>query len=101
MNIKRLTLAILLSVGALGLVSVPAMAQDSILLKLELGSSNYCHLKFPAISEATLSSDRPTLKTTGDVIDFYGPCNYEPTGKAAVQAQRLDAQRRFDRGHSD
>jgi len=54
-------------------------------------------MKFPAIREATLTWDRPVLKdaSSGDIIDFYGPCDYDPRGKQAVQAQLRERQRRL------
>lgn len=83
-----------IAAGALIMGTGPANAQDGILLKVQAGETNYCHLKFPAIRPETLSSDRPVLQnpSTGTIIDFYGPCNYDPTGKAAVKAQKLDQQ---------
>ena len=107
MNLKKLTLATLFSIGLLGIDQVLVEAQvEGVLFKVETPGTNYCHLKFPAIREETLSWNRPVLTdvkdaTTGDIIDFYGPCDYDPTGKAAVQAQRLDAQRRFSRDYND
>lgn len=51
--------------------------------------TGYCHMKFPPMHEATLSWDRPELNTdVGNIIDFYGPCDYDPTGAAEVRAQR-------------
>jgi hypothetical protein len=39
--------------------------------------------------EATLSWDRPELDAdAGRIIDFYGPCDYDPTGAAEVRTQR-------------
>jgi hypothetical protein len=77
-----------------GLLSGHAMAADRVLVKEEL-SPNYCHMKFPTIREETLGSKTPLLKdaSTGDVIDFYGPCDETPTGTDQVIAQKLDEQR--------
>jgi len=60
---------------------------EEILLKVELRGTNYCHLRFPAMREETLSSNRPVLKDPpgGDIVDFYGPCDYDPVGKAEVK----------------
>ena len=54
--------------------------------------SNYCHMKFPAIEERTLSGDRPVLKdpSTGDIVDFFGPCDEDPLGKNQVASQKLN-----------
>jgi hypothetical protein len=60
-------------------------------------SSGSCHLKFPAISEATLFSDHPVLKdpSEGDMIDFYGPCDYDPLGRASILRQRYEYRHRM------
>jgi hypothetical protein len=52
--------------------------------------SNYCHLRFPAITEETLSSDRPVLKgsESKDIIDFYGKCNESPIGENQIASQK-------------
>ena len=51
---------------------------------------SYCHLRFPAIRPSTLTSAKPTLKAAAsdDIIDFYGPCNYDPVGKEEVLRQK-------------
>jgi len=40
--------------------------------------------------QRSLAGDQPVLKDerTGDVIDFYGPCDDSPTGQDQVQSQR-------------
>jgi hypothetical protein len=69
-----------------------ALAADGVLLKKEYTPGSYCHMKFPAIEESTLGTNHPQLKSsdTGDVIDFYGPCDENPTGKDQVVAQKLE-----------
>jgi hypothetical protein len=85
----RSYLSVLLVGGIVGTTGVAA-AFDGILLKEEI-SPGYCHLKFPAIKESTLSSNHPVLKDpkTGDIIDFYGRCDEDPLGKDQVAAQKL------------
>ena len=93
---------------ALGLVSVFGLsmptvwAKDGILSKVQANQTNYCHLHFPAIDERTLSWDQPVLKdaSSGDIIHFYGPCDYDPHGKDAVQTQKRDEQRRIRREYN-
>ena len=94
-----LTASVLVLAGSL---AGGAFAADGVLVKEEAGY-NYCHMKFPAIRESTLSTNHPTLKssTTGDVIDFYGPCDESPTGKDQVAAQRLAAQHRMSSAYED
>ncbi len=83
---------VLLLIGTLGLSAVPVGAAGGIIYKVSIDTgSNYCHLKFPAILEETLYWDRPVLKDTsdGDIIDFYGPCDYDPLGREEILSQRL------------
>jgi hypothetical protein len=78
-----------------GSIAGSALAADGVLSKEEVTPGSYCHTKFPAINEATLSSDQPELKssTSADVIDFYGPCDERPTGKDQVIEQKQEQER--------
>ena len=88
-NIKRFRSILLLS-GILIFEVAPSWAAEGIIYKAEAASGNYCHLKFPAIQEQTLYFGRPVLKdvSEGDIIDFYGPCDYDPLGQQEVMRQR-------------
>ena len=90
MKIGTSFLAALLLTSALGAFN-NAVADDGVLLKQEFTPGSYCHEKFPAIRPSTLYSDHPVLKdsSTGDVIDYYGPCDESPTGKDQVWQQQL------------
>ncbi len=68
-----------------------AVAADGVLSKDEVTTGEYCHEKFPGIAQSTLGDDQPVLKEsgTGDVIDFYGPCNEDPKGKDQIEDQKL------------
>jgi hypothetical protein len=65
--------------------------------KVSSASDGYCHLKIPALRPSTLASDAPELKsaTTGDVIDFYGPCDYDPKNKEEIAAQKRYRSRHY------
>ncbi len=91
-------LATLLLVGGL-----MATASADVLSKSEFTPGNYCHLRFPAITEETLNTDHPMLKQvdSGDIIDFYGPCDENPLGQDQIAAQKLDEQHRWQNGFSD
>jgi hypothetical protein len=72
----------------------PALAMDGVLSRDELTPQSYCHMKLPAIRPRTLSNDQPEAKRsdTGDVVDFYGPCDESPTSNDQVIGQRDDEQ---------
>jgi hypothetical protein len=67
-------------------------AGEVVISKVADPSGSFCHLKFPAIRDDTLFSDRPVLKdpSEGDIIDFYGPCNYDPLGRDSILRQRFE-----------
>ncbi len=52
-------------------------------------AGTYCHLKFPEIDRGTLGSAKPRLSTSGDMTDFYGPCDHDPLGYDEVCKQRV------------
>ena len=54
----------------------------------------YCHLRYPAIRPSTLDSKNPELKSpsSGDIVDFYGPCDHDPVGPEEVQTQKRRAE---------
>ena len=93
------TIKSLLSVLMLLGLSMPPLAEAQSAERKKDESAAYCHLKFPAIREDTLYSDRPVLKDPrdGDIIDFYGPCDYDPLGKEAVLRQRAELVRERNR----
>ena len=95
MNRLKETVSVLMIIAAWDLSSVLVWAAEGNVSKNADASAQYCHVKFPAIAEESLFSDRPLLKssTDGDVIDFYGPCNFDPLGKESVLKQRADLQR--------
>ena len=95
-NIKT-RLSVLLIAGSLG-ASGAAVAADGVLMQEQAAQgSNYCHLKFPAIQENTLAGDHPVLKesSTGDIVDFYGPCDEDPLGKDQIASQKLNDEHRW------
>lgn len=53
--------------------------------------------------EKTLSGNNPQLKdsSSGDVIDFYGPCDESPTGADQVKDQQRRYEDRLDHDHDN
>jgi len=102
MKITKSFLAGLLLVGSLGAVNT-AIATDGVIEKVPLTADSYCHEQFPAIQGRTLDTDDPTLKSasTGDVIDYYGPCSETPTGKDQQWEQRLEQEHRYENSYED
>jgi hypothetical protein len=69
--------------------AVPSVGAEEMLSSVPADITEYCNLKFPAIVESTLSWGRPVLDpSTGNMIDFYGPCDYDPLGVDEIRVQR-------------
>ena len=90
MKTAKTIFAALLLVGNIA-TSGLALADDALIEK-DVAPGTYCHQKFQAIDPSTLDSDNPSLRssTSGDVIDYYGPCDETPDGKDQVWQQKLD-----------
>ena len=67
MKSLKANLSMLLVVGVLG-TSGATLAADGVVVEGELTPGNYCHEKFPAITERSLGDNQPQLKqsTTGE-----------------------------------
>jgi hypothetical protein len=102
-QLKRLCSMLFLTGTWVVLFSSVLWAAEGIISKAPDSSGIYCNLKFPAIKEDTLTSNRPQLKdpSEGDIVDFYGPCDHNPLGKEEVQRQKGDIQREKHRQFGD
>ena len=89
--------SLFLAGGLVGSVSA------DLLSKTELAPGNYCHLRFPAITDESLATDHPVLKepSSGDIIDFYGSCDENPVGQHQIAVQKLEQEHRLQNGFSD
>ena len=99
MKTMKTILSVLFLAGAMGSSIASTARAEGVISKDALAEGSYCHMKFPAIEERTLSWKRPVLKdaSEGDIIDFYGPCDHDPLGREEIQSQKRDHQRRFER----
>ena len=68
---------------------VPSVEAEEMASMVPTDTTAYCHLKFPAIREDSLSWEQPILdSSTGNIVDFYGPCDYNPVGLDEIRVQR-------------
>jgi hypothetical protein len=68
---------------------VPSVEAQEMISNIPSEITAYCHLKFPTMREDTLSWERPVLDpSTGNIVDFYGPCDYDPLGSEELRVQR-------------
>jgi len=83
----------LFSIATMVLLRSVSWAAEGVIYRTPDATGKYCHLRFPAIQEETLSWNRPVLKdpSEGDIIDFYCPCDAE------ILRQKEDARRWRDR----
>ena len=100
----QLFLSLLLLLGVVGYAPIAASAQaqvkgvkPGVIAAMPLNKeATFCHLRFPAVVTKTLGTDKPQLKpaTSGDIIDYYGPCDHDPLGKDEIASQRSLASER-------
>jgi hypothetical protein len=82
------SLTALILAAAIGMIAGTAMAEGTV-QKVASTADGYCHLKIPAARPSTLSNAKPELKgSNADVIDYYGPCDIDPTGKEIIAPQK-------------
>lgn len=75
---------------------VATVSADELPVKTPLDLPGYCHMQFPEMRPETLAWDRPLLDdASGNIVDFYGSCDHDPTGVDAVKAQRRTMLRGF------
>jgi hypothetical protein len=58
-------------------------------VKVPATNASYCHMKFPPMRQDSLSWKQPVLDDgSAAIIDFYGPCDYDPLGNDEIRLQR-------------
>ena len=68
---------------------VPSLEAEEMISSVPTDMTEYCHLKFPVMREHSLSWEHPVLDSvSGNTIDFYAPCDYNPLGVDEIRAQR-------------
>jgi hypothetical protein len=68
---------------------VPSAWAEELISSVPTDITAYCHLKFPAMREDSLSWEQPVFDSaTGNIVDFYGPCDYDPMGLDEIRVQR-------------
>jgi hypothetical protein len=94
-------LAVALGLGAARGWAIEGVSKDVVTATSLGAEGSYCHLKFPAIDPISFGSDKPVLKSadTGDVVDYYGPCDHDPLGKEELTKQLHEYQLYMQRGH--
>ena len=94
----------LILAASLGVGLARAVADDqdtsSDISTAPLSLEGYCHLRFPAIQGRTLASNHPQLKSpdSGDMVDYYGPCDHDPLGQDEVNRQKQELEIRRQAG---
>src|SRR4029077_566193 len=98
-NSKPLIYGLILATS-LGIGVARAAADDEDVSTSTLTPEGYCDLRFPAIQGRPLSSDHRQLKSedSGDIVDFYGPCDHDPLGKDEVDRQKQELEIRRQAG---
>jgi len=86
-NLKSIALSALLAAG-LTVGASHALASDAGIVYKQAASedSDYCHIKYMALTQASLQSGVPEFNPS-DIVDMYGPCNFDPSSPEEVRKQ--------------
>jgi len=100
-NSSKATFSVLIAAAAVAAGATQAAAVDGLISSTPSSAVDYCHSKFPAIRPRTLGTSDPQLKppSTGDVVDYYGPCDHDPRGKQEVAEQENEHEIRMERNY--
>lgn len=70
-----------------------ARGEEGIVLREVAGEiEGYCHTKYMAFKVETLGWPQPEFNPD-DLVDFYGPCSFDPLSQEEIQNQRAQASR--------
>lgn len=69
--------------------AVPSVESQEMISSVPTDTTAYCHREFPAMHEDSLSWHPPVLDPLmGNIVDFYGPCDYDLLGSEQIRVQR-------------
>lgn len=96
-NLKSIALAAVLAAGLTAGGSHAVANEDGIVYKQAAWEGgNYCHIKYMALTQESLQSGAPEFDPS-DIIDMYGPCDFDPKSPAEVRKQVADMNRGLQR----
>ena len=86
-NLKSIALSAMLAAGLTASAS-HALASDAGIVYKQVASEegNYCHIKYMALTQESLQSGVPEFNPS-DIVDMYGPCNFDPNSPEEVRRQ--------------
>ncbi len=92
------------SLGAInnGMAADHAMASDGVRTRDELTRNSYRE-QFPAMPSSASAENDPnlTIANPGGAVDFYRPRDEKLINRNELWQQKLDDERRWDRGYHD
>ena len=86
MNMRKLTIAVTIRAGTIGIGGTSARA-DSVISKDVSTAGSYRHMKFLAVREEPLGRSAPALKNS--IIDFYGFGDRDPRARTRCRLRDL------------
>ena len=90
---KSLVVSALFALSLTAGASQAIAEQDGIVYKqVSSSDSSYCHIKYMAFTAESLRTGALEFEPS-DVIDRYGPCNFDPKSQQEVQNQLIATHR--------
>ena len=90
---KPFAVAAMFAVGLSAGVSHVLANENGIVMKQAADSDqSYCHIKYMAFTDQSLRSGNLEFNPS-DIVDMYGPCNFDPHSQDEVRKQQALSQR--------
>ena len=81
--------SLLLSATLFGGVTTAQELGAGAILRVPDANAAYCHMKFPAMREDSLSWAHPVFDDGAvHAVDFYGSCDHDPFGIDEIKTER-------------
>ncbi|MBI4489636.1 MAG: hypothetical protein HY694_11170 [Deltaproteobacteria bacterium] len=78
-----------------------ARGEEGIVLREVAGvEQDYCHIKYMAFKLETLGWSQPEFNPD-ELVDFYGPCSFDPQSAEEIERQLAAARRALSDGDND
>jgi hypothetical protein len=85
-NFKSIALAAGLAAGLTVAASSVRASETGIVYKQSSEEVSYCHIKYMAMTNESLQRGVPEFNPS-DIIDMYGPCNFDPQSHEEMRRQ--------------
>lgn len=94
-NLKSIALSAVLAAGLTAGANHAVASEDGIVYKQAASEeASYCHIKYMAFTQESMQAGAPEFNPS-DIVDMYGPCDFDPKSPEEVRKQGVAMSRGF------